>query len=206
MRYFAAGQDDRCDVQMSGHRWLRRSTAAAAATLLLAAVPTHARAPAPVEARADIVVQALALLGTPYRYGGASPATGFDCSGLVRHVFSAVLDRDLPRRAEEISAVGHAVSRAELQPGDLVFFNTLRRAFSHVAIYIGDGRFVHAPAGRGRVRVEGLDDRYWATRFDGARRVIGPAPSLVPTPRPQHSARHHPDDDRPPGRSRATAV
>jgi cell wall-associated NlpC family hydrolase len=128
-------------------------------------------------AGSDIVVQALSLLGTPYRFGGSSPDVGFDCSGLVRHVFAAVLDRDLPRRAEEISAIGHPVSRADLQPGDLVFFDTLRRAFSHVAIYIGEGRFVHAPARNGRVRIEGLDDRYWATRFNGARRVMDPLPA-----------------------------
>jgi len=128
-------------------------------------------------ARSDVVVQALSLLGTPYRFGGSSPDVGFDCSGLVRHVFAAVLDRDLPRRAEEISGVGHPVSRADLQPGDLVFFDTLRRAFSHVAIYIGEGRFVHAPARNGRVRIEGLDDRYWATRFNGARRVMEPLPA-----------------------------
>jgi cell wall-associated NlpC family hydrolase len=128
-------------------------------------------------ARSDVVVQALSLLGTPYRFGGSSPGVGFDCSGLVRHVFAAVLDRDLPRRAEEISAVGQPVSRADLQPGDLVFFDTLRRAFSHVAIYIGEGRFIHAPARNGRVRIEGLDDRYWATRFNGARRVIEPVPA-----------------------------
>ena len=128
-------------------------------------------------ARSDVVVQALSLLGTPYRFGGSSPDAGFDCSGLVRHVFAAVLDRDLPRRAEEISGVGRPVSRAELQPGDLVFFDTLRRAFSHVAIYIGEGRFVHAPARNGRVRIEGLDDRYWASRFNGARRVMEPLPA-----------------------------
>jgi cell wall-associated NlpC family hydrolase len=128
-------------------------------------------------ARSDVVVQALSLLGTPYRFGGSSPDMGFDCSGLVRHVFASVLDRDLPRRAEEISAVGHPVSRKDLQPGDLVFFDTLRRAFSHVAIYIGEGRFVHAPARNGRVRIEGLDDRYWATRFNGARRVMEPLPA-----------------------------
>lgn len=125
----------------------------------------------------DVVVQALSLLGTPYRFGGSSPDAGFDCSGLVRHVFASVLERDLPRRAEEISGVGRPVSRTELQPGDLVFFDTLRRAFSHVAIYIGEGRFVHAPARNGRVRIEGLDDRYWATRFNGARRVMEPWPA-----------------------------
>lgn len=186
---------------MNGLGWSRRSGAAVLVGALLA-VPAHSRAPLPAAARSDVVVQALALLGTPYRYGGSSPASGFDCSGLVRHVFNAALSHDLPRRAEEISTVGHPVSRAELQPGDLVFFNTLRRAFSHVAIYIGDGRFVHAPAERGRVRIEGLDDRYWATRFDGARRVIGGPPSAerpVPVGRSVPGAEPHPDADRPPG-------
>ena len=139
----------------------------------------------------DVVVHALALLGTPYRYGGSSPQTGLDCSGLVRHVFAVALNRDLPRRSEEMGGLGQSVARAELQPGDLVFFNTLRRAFSHVAIYIGEGRFVHAPAGKGQVRIEGLDERYWSARFDGARRLVGataPAlagqnrPDAVPTP------------------------
>ena len=161
---------------MSGHRrsWVGRFLVG----FMLAAlgVGAHAQERSP-SARSDVVVRALSLLGTPYRYGGASPDVGFDCSGLVRHVFASALDWDLPRRAEEISGVGHPVSRAELQPGDLVFFNTLRRAFSHVAIYIGEGRFVHAPARNGRVRIEGLDDRYWATRFNGARRVMEPLPA-----------------------------
>jgi len=145
-----------------------------ALALLGIAAQAHERAHT---ARSDVVVQALSLLGTPYRFGGSSPDIGFDCSGLVRHVFASVLDRDLPRRAEEISGVGHPVSRADLQPGDLVFFDTLRRAFSHVAIYIGEGRFVHAPASNGRVRIEGMDDRYWAKRFNGARRVMEPLPA-----------------------------
>jgi cell wall-associated NlpC family hydrolase len=150
---------------------------AAAAALLGFAAAAHGESRAP-SAADDVVAHALALLGTPYRYGGDHPATGFDCSGLVRHVYGAVLGREMPRRAEDLGGFGRPVSRAELQPGDLVFFNTLRKAFSHVAIYIGDGRFVHAPAGRGRVRIEGLDDRYWALRFDGARRLLdgaGPA-------------------------------
>jgi cell wall-associated NlpC family hydrolase len=159
--------------------------------------------------RSDVVLQALSLLGTPYRYGGTSPESGFDCSGLVRHVFAPVLDRDLPRRSEDISGFGEPVSRAELQPGDLVFFNTLRRAFSHVAIYIGEGRFVHAPARNGRVRIEGLDDRYWATRFNGARRLLaagppGEAAERAPSgsPRPTAASASRDSDvtvDRPPG-------
>jgi cell wall-associated NlpC family hydrolase len=161
---------------MSGHRrsWACRFVVGVA--LAATGIGTQAEERAH-SARSDVVVQALSLLGTPYRFGGNSPNAGFDCSGLVRHVFAAVLDRDLPRRAEEISGVGHPVSRAELQPGDLVFFDTLRRAFSHVAIYIGEGRFIHAPARNGRVRIEGLDDRYWATRFNGARRVLDPFPA-----------------------------
>jgi cell wall-associated NlpC family hydrolase len=161
---------------MSGHRRLWAGQFVVGLALVLSGMVAQAQDRAP-SARSDVVVQALSLLGTPYRFGGSSPEIGFDCSGLVRHVFAAVLDRDLPRRSEEISAVGHPVSRADLQPGDLVFFDTLRRAFSHVAIYIGEGRFVHAPARNGRVRIEGLDDRYWAMRFNGARRVMEPLPA-----------------------------
>lgn len=163
---------------MSGQRRSWRSSVVTAVLAALLAPVAQANDP---DARgADIVVQALSLLGTPYRYGGTSPGGGLDCSGFVRYVYASVLSWELPRRTEEISAVGQPVSRAELQAGDLVFFNTLRRAFSHVAIYIGDGRFVHAPAGAGRVRIEALDDRYWATRFNGARRVIDPTGNSRP--------------------------
>lgn len=171
---------------MSGHRRFRTGRLIVGFVLAVLGFGAQADERAP-SVRSDIVVQALSLLGTPYRYGGSSPDVGFDCSGLVRHVFASVLNRDLPRRAEEISAVGHPVSRAELQPGDLVFFDTLRRAFSHVAIYIGEGRFVHAPARNGRVRIEGLDDRYWAARFNGARRVMEPLPADPFSARPDAS-------------------
>ena len=122
--------------------------------------------------RSDIVVRALTLIDTPYRYGGSTPASGFDCSGLVRYVYNAVGARQLPRRSEDIGRVGEPITHSQLEPGDLVFFNTLSRAYSHVAIYIGDGRFLHAPARGGRVRIEGLDDYYWRARFNGARRLI----------------------------------
>ena len=121
--------------------------------------------------RSEIVEQALSLINIPYRYGGSTPA-GFDCSGLVRYVVKAVTGRELPRRTEDMSRVGRAIQRSELLPGDLVYFNTFSSAYSHVAIYLGDGRFLHAPARGGRVRIEGLDDRYWKTRYDGARRLI----------------------------------
>jgi cell wall-associated NlpC family hydrolase len=122
--------------------------------------------------RSDIVVRALTLIDTPYRHGGSSPTAGFDCSGLVQFVFASVGARQLPRRTEDIGKVGEPITRSQLEPGDLVFFNTLSRAYSHVAIYIGDGRFLHAPARGGRVRIEALDDRYWRARFDGARRLF----------------------------------
>lgn len=122
--------------------------------------------------RSDIVVRALTLIDAPYRHGGSTPASGFDCSGLVRYVYNAVGAGSLPRRSEEMGKVGESISRSQLEPGDLVFFNTLARAYSHVAIYIGEGRFLHAPARGGRVRIEALDDRYWRARFDGARRFI----------------------------------
>ncbi len=153
-------------------RVTRKAIAAASIAFALSLLSAEASADDSRAMGADVVVQALALLGTPYRYGGTTPETGFDCSGLVRHVYASALKWDLPRRSEDMGAVGKPVSRTELQPGDLVFFNTLRRAYSHVAIYIGEGRFVHAPAGKGQVRIEGLNDRYWMARFDGARRIV----------------------------------
>jgi len=118
---------------------------------------------------ADVVVSALALLGSPYRYGGRTPA-GFDCSGFVGYVYGETLGVSLPRRSEDIMRVGTELARDALAPGDLMFFNTLGRRYSHVGIYIGDGRFVHAPARGGRVRVERLADPYWSARYNGARR------------------------------------
>lgn len=120
---------------------------------------------------AELVIRSLALLGVQYRFGGNSPDTGLDCSGLVRHVYQGALGLVLPRRSEEISRKGESVSLDQLRPGDLVFFNTLRRAFSHVGIYIGGNRFVHAPSRGGQVRVEHIDNRYWMSRFNGARRI-----------------------------------
>lgn len=120
----------------------------------------------------DLVVRALGLLGVSYRWGGNSPESGLDCSGLVRHVFAEAAGLVLPRRSEEISRAGAPIPRSDLRPGDLVFFNTLRRTFSHVGIYIGEGRFVHAPSSGGAVRVEQLSGAYWASRFNGGRRLI----------------------------------
>lgn len=127
---------------------------------------------APVgERRAEALLQALLSLGLDYRYGGSSPETGFDCSGLVVHVFREAYGIRLPQNARAQSEYGTRVSLAELRAGDLVFYNTLNRPFSHVGIYLGDGRFVHAPKTGAQVRVEPIGGSYWMKRFDGARRI-----------------------------------
>jgi cell wall-associated NlpC family hydrolase len=128
---------------------------------------------AAVDRAAEIVVAAMGYLGVQYRRGGNGFEQGFDCSGFTRHVVAATLGLQLPRRADEQarSAAVQAIPREALQPGDLVFFNTLRRTFSHVGIYIGEGRFIHAPRTGAQVRVEQMGLPYWQRRFDGARRL-----------------------------------
>ena len=121
---------------------------------------------------AQIAIEALSLVGIRYRYGGNSPEQGLDCSGLVRYVFREAGGTDLPRTSNEMSRRGQPVDKQDLQPGDLVFFNTLNRAFSHVGIYLGNNEFVHAPSAGRKVRVENMDMSYWRTRFNGARRVL----------------------------------
>lgn len=115
--------------------------------------------------------QAMTLLGVPYKRGGSSADTGFDCSGFVRHIYETSIGRLLPRRAEEQAVATEKIDRSELHPGDLVFFNTMRRTFSHVGIYVGEGKFIHSPRKGKSVRVESMNDSYWAKRFNGARRV-----------------------------------
>lgn len=136
-----------------------------------AAAQPSAPAGADGDRRAEVVMRAMSLLGVSYKFGGNTPETGLDCSGLVRLVFRDTLGTLLPRRSEEISRSGHAIEPRDLKPGDLVFFDTLRRAFSHVGIYIGNNQFVHAPASGGQVRVEHMGGAYWQARFNGARRL-----------------------------------
>ena len=124
----------------------------------------------------DLAVYALGLIGVSYRFGGETPDDGLDCSGLVRHVFQQVTGVTLPRTAKEMSRVGGTVAKTELAPGDLVFFNTRRFAFSHVGIYVGDARFIHAPRTGRDVEIASLDSVYWRQRFDGARRLLASAP------------------------------
>ncbi len=115
---------------------------------------------------------AMSLMGSPYRSGGSHPSRGFDCSGLVSYVFSSAASARLPRTASTQAAASRRITRRELREGDLVFFNTLGRPNSHVGIYIGDGRFVNAPSSGGRVRIDTLDNPYFAKRFESARTLF----------------------------------
>jgi cell wall-associated NlpC family hydrolase len=130
-----------------------------------------------------LVTSAMTFLGVPYKRGGKTAESGFDCSGFTRHIFESTLGLLLPHRAEEQARLSSLipVKREELRPGDLVFFNTMRRTFSHVGIYVGEGRFIHAPRAGGEVRVEELRVAYWKNRFTGARRVeaLGQTPTVT---------------------------
>jgi cell wall-associated NlpC family hydrolase len=121
----------------------------------------------------DLVSNALGFLGVRYKRGGNSADTGFDCSGFVKATYEKTVGLILPRKASQQAAATEQIDKSELQPGDLVFFNTMRRAFSHVGIYIGEGKFIHAPKPGAEVRVDDLGKSYWSRHFDGARRVLG---------------------------------
>jgi hypothetical protein len=125
------------------------------------------------ERASELVVGAMNFIGVPYRRGGSGEG-GFDCSGFTRHVFENTVGLVLPRRVDEQATAPGLVQirRDELQPGDLVFFNTLKRTFSHVGIYIGEGRFIHSPRTGGQVRIEDMGHSYWTKRFTGARRAL----------------------------------
>lgn len=159
------------------HRRTRLLTAVA--LLLLAgcgSVPERSAPAAPDTAIAqgspvgvDVVLFALGLLDTGYRYGGKNPAAGLDCSGMVSHIYQNAAGLRLSGSAADIARGGKAIGRDALRPGDLVFFNTLNRPYSHVGIYIGDARFIHAPSTSGKVRIDLLTDRYYAQRYEAAR-------------------------------------
>lgn len=124
------------------------------------------------------LIQAMYTLGVKYVLGGRSPEIGFDCSGLVMHVFERAWGLLLPAGTEALSKVGRPVAKVkELAPGDLVFYNTRNRPNSHVGIYLGDGRFVHAPRPGAQVRIESLETPYWRARFTGGRRLDPPGSS-----------------------------
>jgi cell wall-associated NlpC family hydrolase len=158
---------------------LTHATVASARTLpgYLQSRPAAPTAEEPANPAYRLVDQGKAYLGVRYRRGGTSPETGLDCSGLVQNVFRTALGLNLPRTASDMARLGLKVNRDELQPGDLVFFNTMRRAYSHVGIYMGDGQFLHAPSSGGVVRIEQMNQRYWTARFNGARRLLTDASS-----------------------------
>ncbi len=119
----------------------------------------------------DLTINAMSLLGIKYKRGGDSPENGLDCSGFVRLVFKNSSETELPRTAKEISDKGDKIAQKDIKPGDLVFFNTLKKSFSHVGIYLGDSKFIHAPSAGGKVRIESMNVAYWKKRFNGARRI-----------------------------------
>jgi cell wall-associated NlpC family hydrolase len=133
----------------------------------------------------DVAQFALGMLGVGYRWGGETPERGLDCSGLIRYVFQQVTGVTLPRTARELSRVGANVQLADLQVGDLVFFDTRRFPFSHVGLYLGDNRFIHAPARGREVEISTLSSRYWQKQFNGARRLVGVLPALMPAMIPE---------------------
>lgn len=130
-------------------------------------------------------MSAFSLTGTKYKWGGSSPETGFDCSGFVRYVFQQAANLTLPHGARALSQLGQKIPLDQLRPGDLVFFNTLKSAFSHVGIYVGDGRFIHAPSSGGSIHVVSMTDNYWSKRFNGARRIEPDQPASASAAQPQ---------------------
>ncbi len=128
--------------------------------------PTTSRPP-----MSDLVVHAIGFVGTPYRLGGSHVESGFDCSGFVQTAYRQTLGVALPRRAAEQAEATQTIDHTDLVPGDLVFFNTLGQAFSHVGIYVGGDRFIHSPRSGAQVRLENMKEAYWRARFTGARRV-----------------------------------
>jgi len=122
--------------------------------------------------RGEVVLTAMAMLQSPYRYGGTTPGSGFDCSGLVAYVFDAVGGRRLPHNTAMISEISRPVARSALQPGDFVFFNTSGSTYSHMGIYLSDGTFINAPSTGGQVRIDSLRSPYFDRRFVDARSLF----------------------------------
>ncbi|MBX3667989.1 MAG: C40 family peptidase [Rhodocyclaceae bacterium] len=171
---------------------MRHATPALFALLLSACATQTPQAPRPADsverpgrpyiaaaspaAATEAALYALGLIDRNYRYGGRNPDSGLDCSGMVSHIYEAVAGLRLPHNAAQIAESTRPVEKSALQPGDLVFFNTQHRPYSHVGLYLGEGRFVHAPSSAGRyVRIESMHKPYFAARFDGARTLVPPA-------------------------------
>jgi|SRR6185436_8555990 cell wall-associated NlpC family hydrolase len=180
---FALAAAPVADAQLAARRAHASTAAAQPPQGRLKAAPPAGAAPAGVAwaGAQDVAIFALGMIGVDYRFGGTAPESGLDCSGLVQHVFLQVTGAMLPRTSKEMSGLGSKVRIDELAPGDLVFFNTRRFSFSHVGIYLGNDRFVHAPSRGGEVQIATLSEAYWHKRFDGARRLVGAPPSVAPT-------------------------
>jgi cell wall-associated NlpC family hydrolase len=131
--------------------------------------PAASARPYASELGREVTLYALGLIDTGYRFGGKNPEAGFDCSGMVTYVFRQAAGIKLSGSAADIARRGRPINRKDLHPGDLLFFNTRNAPFTHVGIYIGDGRFIHAPSTNGRVRIEQMSARYFAQRFHAAR-------------------------------------
>lgn len=138
---------------------------------LLSACQSTRASHAPESSMSDLTEYALSLSGTPYKYGGTSPDSGFDCSGFVGHVYRQKLGKSLPRSSREISRIGVALKPDALRPGDLVFYNTLNKSYSHVGIYLGDEQFIHSPSSGKSVSIVNMKETYWRKRYNGARRI-----------------------------------
>lgn len=143
--------------------------------------------------REEISIQAMSLVGIPYRWGGNTPDSGFDCSGLVRYVVARAASVNLPRTTADMSGSGESIEPDEVAPGDLIFFNTTGRPHSHVGIYVGKLRFVNAPSTGGTVRIDYLTNPYWAKHFDGIRRVAAPTHAPTPFEAPTYQASSPPE-------------
>ena len=182
-----AGDDDPIGCYLA-----ERGIIEAARPLAPAPAPASPASPSSWQQRAsEMVMTAMTFIDLPYRRGGNSAESGFDCSGFTRHIFQTSLGLPLPRRVDDQANEAGLVkvAREQIEPGDLVFFNTLKRTFSHVGIYIGEGRFIHAPRTGGAVRMESMNIAYWSKRFTGARRPQANLPELpdgrfVPTGSP----------------------
>jgi len=120
----------------------------------------------------EMVIYAFGLIGTGYKFGGRNPDAGLDCSGMVGYIVEQVSGKKLPHNAAQIANITRPIGKSDLRPGDLVFFNTMNRRYSHMGIYVGDGKFVHAPSSRGQIRVEEMSSPYFKKRFDGARTLV----------------------------------
>ena len=135
------------------------------------AIPVTHTPQATTPTQTQVVTVAQSLLGTPYRYGGSTPK-GFDCSGFISHVYREAAGVNLPRETQGLTQIGRSIEMADLRPADIVYFKIEQQGQLHAGIYLGDGRFIHAPSTSGQVNIQRLDLDYWKTRYQGARRVL----------------------------------